>query len=186
MLFGVDITYLLCFTAAPTGIIDKCQGCFAQFLPELADSTPGSAHDTPEPCYPELMLPASFASPQPPTGIISECQDHFTRFLPKLTDSAPGSLTLNLHISLPLPGHHFHNHFHLQTIYYCTCQLLTLQQIIVYLYCLLVPPPQLDRNWALLSNLLPQQQIYLLLTCILFLRYKSEPWLGKLWTLLPW
>ena len=70
--------------------------------------------------------------------------------------------------------------------YYCTCQLLILQQLIVYSHCLFVPSPQhyctgsgnQDWNWASLANLLPCQQIYLLLTqakFLLNLKYKGKP-----------
>jgi hypothetical protein len=110
-------------------------------------TTPTS--DTPDPCYSELMLPASSASPQTSTGIIDECQDCFARFLPELADSAPGSaqpapvVTLNLHISLPLPDHCFLIHLHLRTIYCCTRWLLILQLLIVYSHCSFLPSPQL-------------------------------------------
>lgn len=136
MLFRVDITHILHFTADPNwNHWQECQDCFAQFLflPELADSTPGS----PGFCYHE-------------TEDVRIC-------------SASPVVTLNLHISLPLPGHCFHIHLHLQTIYYCTHQLLILWQLIVYLHCSFLPSPQLlithyctgsenwDQNQALLA-----------------------------------
>ena len=76
-----------------------------------------------------------------------------------------------------------------QQIYYCTPWLLILQRLIVYWHCSFVPSPQLlthycaesgnqDRNWALLANLLPCQQIYSLLTWVRFLlnlKYKGKP-----------